>query len=804
MAVSKKYAPVTGSRELAAAISAILAMSAGTAVAQTAESPESPEAAGLGEIIVTATRRSERLQDVPQSITAIDSAGIAIRGLTGMDDYAHVVPGLSVSDRQPGGTTIVFRGVATSGLQFGAVSSSALYLDEQPITQSGRNPDPRLIDVARIEALRGPQGTLYGASSQSGTLRVITNRPDPGNFEGWANVDLSTTSGGAESHDVSAMLNLPLGDKAALRIVGFTSLDGGYIDNVLKDSVGGLGPDDSTFDNSDVVSKDVNEQEVGGGRATLRIEPSDSFDVTFGALFQNTDVKGHGDVDVDKPDDEEDYGAIGDLQQVRFSKETMADDWYQFSLAMNARLPFADAVLATSYFNRDFRYQADATAYENSFNRTASYLESPVYDFGGDPRGFATNHEVTKITTAEFRLSSRADSGSRWSWIAGAFYSKERQHTEFDSYVRDYSSTPSFEYYSEYEAELTGEELAATDRWFLGRYDTELDQKAVFGELSFDVTDHFKITAGGRWFDYDRNVSQQQEQPQGFSGASALDDTRVNSEDGTVTRLNLQYTVSADHLVYATYSEGFRIGGSNPLKQASLLPRDYQSDTLSNFEIGTKNEWLNHRLRLNLSAYYMKWKDFAVQVEDPQAAIFQLAFVNLPTATIQGLEGELSFRPDSSWTIDASFAYNDATTAEASTLTVVDDEGLESSFTVEKGARLPLTPEWSGSVGIEFRPELTLLGGKPYARFDYSYVGSSWNSLSGIESVVSGNPPEIQHAYDLGNLRFGIEGEKWSGSLFCNNLWDERAELFKNNRWKAQRISVNRPRTIGITVNFKF
>ena len=244
MARWKKKSSMTGSKELAAAISAILAMGAGatTASAQTAGTPASEaseaEADGLGEIIVTATRRSERLQDVPQSITAIDTAGIAIRGLTGMDDYARIVPGLSVSDRQPGGTTIVFRGVATSGLQFGAVSSSALYLDEQPITQSGRNPDPRLIDVARIEALRGPQGTLYGASSQSGTLRVITNKPDAGKFEGWANAQLSTTSDGGASHDVSGMLNLPLGDSAALRLVGFTALDAGYIDNVLGDSQG--------------------------------------------------------------------------------------------------------------------------------------------------------------------------------------------------------------------------------------------------------------------------------------------------------------------------------------------------------------------------------------------------------------------------------------------------------------------------------------------------------------------------------------------------------------------------------------
>ena len=270
MARWKKKSSMTGSKELAAAISAILAMGAGAtnASAQTADTPASEaseaDAEGLGEIIVTATRRSERLQDVPQSITAIDTDAIAMRGLTGMDDYARIVPGLSVSDRQPGGTTIVFRGVATSGLQFGAVSSSALYLDEQPITQSGRNPDPRLIDVARIEALRGPQGTLYGASSQSGTLRVITNKPDPGKFEGWANAQVSTTSDGGASHDVSAHAqSAARRTTLALRLVGFTALDAGYIDNVLGDSQG------ETFDNSDLVEEDVNDHEVTGGRVAL-------------------------------------------------------------------------------------------------------------------------------------------------------------------------------------------------------------------------------------------------------------------------------------------------------------------------------------------------------------------------------------------------------------------------------------------------------------------------------------------------------------------------------------------------------
>ena len=225
-----------GTQALSAAISTVLSVASGAAAAQ--EQP--PEVVGLDEVIVTATKRAESLQDVSESITAFDSSSIAMRGLQQIDDIAKYIPGLSLAQREPAGTTIVFRGVASSGIEFGGVASSALYLDEQPITQSGRNPDPRFIDVERIEALRGPQGTLYGASSQSGTLRVITNKPDPSGFDAWAEAQVTDTKDGATGYDVSAMVNMPLAsDRLALRLVGFSSLDAGFIDNVLSDSQGG-------------------------------------------------------------------------------------------------------------------------------------------------------------------------------------------------------------------------------------------------------------------------------------------------------------------------------------------------------------------------------------------------------------------------------------------------------------------------------------------------------------------------------------------------------------------------------------
>ena len=789
MSDSKRETPGRDSLGLAAAISATLGV-AGTASAQTS--------GGLETIVVTATRRAENLQNVPESISAFDTEAIEVRGLKQMDDYAKFVPGLSLGVREPGGTTIVFRGVASSGIQFGAVSSSALYLDEQPITQSGRNPDPRLIDIERLEALRGPQGTLYGASSQSGTLRIITNKPDPSEFDAWVDGQVSSIQDGGTGYDVSAMVNVPLiADRLALRLVGFTAEDAGFIDNVLSDSGGG------TFTNADVVDDDVNSAETSGARAALRWDVTDNVDVTLGALFQDLSTDGHGDVNI----------GVGDLNQVRFEDESLDDKWYQVGLTLNASLGFGDLVLSASYFDRDFHYEADATAYEFNFNQNFincvpdAYYDctSPVYDFGGDPRGFATNDEQIEITTFEARLQSPSDSESRWAWLVGAFYSEEKEHTEFDSFVRGYEDTQSFYYFNGLQYFYFGNFLEPTERWFLGRYDTELEQVAVFGELSFDVTENFTITAGARWFDYDRKFVQHQEQPEGFGGFSLLDDNQASSEDGNVVKLNLTYRFDDNRLVYATYSEGFRVGGSNPLKPQSVLPRDYTSDELKNYEIGLKSEWLDNSLRFNLAAYYMKWDDFAVQIEDPTPRFFQLGFVNLPSAEIPGVEADFAFSLNDNWQLDGAASWNDAQTDGATTLSFgEDDQGNPLEFTVLDGARLPLTPDWSATLGIEYRSSGQLFDAQPFARFDVSYVGESVNSLEGIESVVSGNDPVVQDAYTTGDLRIGLDGDAWSASFFVDNVWDERADLFFSNRWAEQRLSVNPPRTYGLQLRFEF
>ncbi|MEJ2340390.1 MAG: TonB-dependent receptor, partial [Gemmatimonadales bacterium] len=696
-------------------------------------------------------------------------------GFNDLGDYAKFVPSLSFGTREPGGTSIVFRGIAAAGIQYGAVSSSGLYLDEQPITVAGVNPVPRLVDIERLEALRGPQGTLYGASSMSGTLRIITNKPDAAEFDAWVDASLSQVDDGDTGYDVSGMVNLPLvPDRLALRLVGFAAEEAGFIDNVFAESQGG------TFDNAGLVEEDVDSVDYVGGRAGLRWQISDRWTADLSAIFQNRDGDGFSDVNLD----------VGDLEQVRFGEESFEDEWYQLALTLNAELPFADAVIATSYFDRDFRYDADATDYEFSFNESG-YVS---YDFGGDPRGNAINDQNDEFTTIEARLTSRADSNSRWSWIAGVFYSEYNRTSTFDSFVQGYENTPAFAYFSYLQYYYTGSFLEPTERWFLGVYDDELKQTAVFGEISFDLTENFTITAGGRWFDYEREFAQRQESPEGSTAFNFLDDVAKSDDNDFSAKLNLTYRINDDRLVYATYSEGFRVGGANPLKERSVLPRSYDPDEVTNYEVGAKTDWFENRLRFNIAAYYMEWDDIQVQVEDPQALIFQLGYVNFPSAENLGFEVEFAVLPSERWLIEGAVARNDAEISETA---------RRFGCRVEDGARLPLTPDWTASAGIEYRPSMRMFGAEPFARFDYAYVGDSVNSV-GCESVVGGTGVDTQDSYDTGDLRIGLETESWSGAFFVENLWDERGEVFISNRWAKQRVSVIRPRTFGINLRYRF
>ncbi len=796
----QEAAPLFSRSAIAVAVSA----ACGTSVAY-AQNPQ------LEEIVVTATKREASLQDVPLAITAFTEGDIVRQGFQTLDDYVGKIPGLSFSRREPGGTTVLMRGCTISGLSFGANSTTSLYLDEQPITAAGRNPDVRLIDVARVEALSGPQGTLFGDASQCGSLRVITNKPDASAFSSWIDVGVNQVIDGDTGYDLSGMVNMPLvDDRVALRLVGFINEEAGYIDNVLATSPGG------TFDNSEFVEKDINSATNTGGRAALRTVVNDNWVVDATAIYQKREADGFGDVDLAENFFE--GRTIGDLEQVRFNRDTWTDEWYQLGLTAEGSLGFADFVIAGAYFNRETVYNADATAYQFAFNQLNAafqayyaYYDITIYDFGGDPHAFAFNGEDTERWSIEARLSTPADSESRWSGIVGVFYNREEGHALFYSGNTDFDTSPAFAYLNylayAYDPAFPLPAPPSGGNWFTGVYDGTFEQFAVFGEIGFELTDNFNITLGGRFFDIqlDRTLKQGSLFPLGTEPDCGVDFCIADAvgsadETGFVPKITLELNMTEDTMGYFTYSEGFRRGGANAGRATSIFGpgqpfNAFDSDTMKNYELGLKTTTAGGMFRLNATAYHMIWEGIQLQAEDPAPDIFTLGIVNFPEAVLNGVELQASWLPGPGWDVSGTLGWNDGEISKDAVLFPESDTAV----TVTEGTELPIMPDWKASLGIQYQFERKLLGGQPFVRVDHTYNGEAVSSVAGIQAIVFVNPVRDQDAYNITDLRFGIEADGWSGALFVNNVFDERAAQFYNDRWAQTRVSVNQPLTVGVT-----
>lgn len=734
------------------------------------------EAVEEDEIVVTARKREESLQDAPLSIQAFDEQRLEQLNVTSFEDYVRFTPSVSFISEGPGQSKIVIRGVAesTGAADGGGRSSAALYLDEQPITVDAQSPDPRLVDIARVEVLSGPQGTLYGASSQSGTLRIITNRPDTREFGGYLEGTLSSMDEGEGSYDLNGAINLPLlQDRLALRITGFDAEEGGFIDNVLGTTPGG------TVDNANLVGDDINGSHSAGGRVALRWEIDANWVATTSYVFQEVDVDGRSDYDP----------SLGDLRAVRFFEETFNDEWDQTALTVEGDVGFADLVVTGAYFSRRTAYVNDNTAYDQYLTTTAAYF--PLYDFGPDPTGFNRGGGTDERTTFEARLSSKG--GSRWNWIVGAFYQEADNGFELNSHVTDYALSPGFATAVAYDPLL-----APTDVYFyqVGQY--EQQQFALFGELSYDVTDALTVTVGGRWFNVDGDGQLRTQLP--FGALSTIVDgsgrpiTTVEnsalpfSEEGFTPKLNLTYEFSDDLLVYATYSQGFRLGGANRQRLGLAVPVQYEADLLTNYEFGWKSQSGDGRFTFNGAAFYMTWDDFISDIRNPNPSTFFFVTANAGQAEITGVEVEALWRPTDRLEIGGSATLLNAELSEPSDVLAGG---------VPKGARLPISPEFKWAVFAEYRAPISSLGGEAYVRGDYSYTGESVNS---IDPAAASN----QDSYSLLNLQAGFEHDDWSLNLFVNNVTDERAQIFINPNFFDTRVTSNRPREIGITLRREF
>ncbi len=811
---------------LFSAISASLAAVPGTAAMAQDQSSDASESGALEEVIVTARKREENIQDIPQSIQAFSQVEIDRVGISNLQDVAKFVPAMTVVGQTAGLQKIVFRGLADSIRPFIADSSAAIYLDEQPLTTGTQSPDIPPIDLERIETLAGPQGTLYGASSQSGTVRYIVAKPDTSEFDANVGGGIHTIDHGGTGWDADAMVNIPLvQDKFAIRLVGFGSEDAGYIDNVLGRSPGHLDADTGeqvvgNKTNAAFVEDNYNSAERVGGRISAKWDISDAWALTGIYNYTNSEIKGYNDYDPTR----------GDLQTVKFHPEFFDDEWSNFQLTLDGDLGFAALTSSLAYFERDTAYQFDATdevAYYHSvlgvYGRgscgsnpyyaaynvydfaTACELNGTGYDFDdGDPTGRFTNDQRDTRWTFETRLSG---STSRWDWTAGFFYQEAKQDWVYGTHIDDLASTEAWAAFQT----LYGP-LAPTDvRWASGESSKRTDI-SVFGETTFSITDEWKLLMGARWYDTDIDRTYFQSTP--ATGPESVTNPS-GSDDGWLPKLGFQYFFEEDRMLYALYSEGFRTGGINRARGNPTLPIQYESDLLKNWEGGLKSRWADGRLQFNVIAYHQVWEDMQLELTDPSFAYgepFQTVIANVGDAVVDGMDVEINFLATDNLSLGLVATYLFKAEIDDA-IQVFDDRAPDDlALDIPAGTRLPLVADLNLSAFAEYDwPVNWMGGGDVFVRLQASYTGESYNRLLDNDGDPDGTGyggRTESPSYDIWDLRAGFTGGGWEFTAYVDNFTDDRAVVYHDTNadvfWGRDNYRVLQPRTYGVSLRKYF
>ena len=811
---------------VALAVAAALgSVHAGTLYAAAQPSDTPPE---LAEIVVTATKRKTTIQTTPASITAVTGADIASRGLPDFDSLARSVPGVAMRTSGPGETEFEMRGLKSSG---GDASMVGFYLGEIPLSspfydQLGKVViDPNLYDLERVEVLRGPQGTLYGASSMGGTVRLVPSSPELNRFAVSGEEVIShTADGGSLNHHENGMINLPLGSAAAVRLVGSFESDSGWIERrVIQD--GAVAVDSGVFPSvsrpANFYTAPLQEQidganttEVSSMRASLLWKPVDNLSIMPMVMYQLTRQGAPDAVDVDGTPTRPGIPGINAHWEIYDTPEPQRDRFTLGSLTINYELPWFTITSATGDWNRG------ATISQDGSEENAAVIGIPIYDApaGIGPTGPASNgpgvteHDYTRQLSEELRLTSSRPGPLQW--IVGWFYQDLSSATDLQSITPQ--ATPI----------LGGPVIVVVNM------PQTLGQNAEFGELSYRFSPHWMAAVSLRHYHYSLSESQTEWgllTPNSFEGNSVpFTSAASNSADGTVPKLDLQYTINESDMVYATVSKGFRLGGVNlaiPVAspatstnsalvgnecglQAKLLndtactypgllqaPATFSNDWVWSYELGEKSSFLHNRLQLDVSGYYENWSN-------PQVATNIAGYgltANGGDAHIKGLEAQLLALLSQDWDITLNYGYTDAKFVQSSAIT-----GFPS------GLAIPDTPKSTASAILHYEHELNA-GLSLFGSLEWDYVGSRTNAPYG-ETITLWNYDSLLvrlPSYDLGNLRLGLKGDRWTAAVFIDNVTDKEVLLDPQPQIDVQtaavtRYTVNRPRTIGIDIGYKF
>ncbi len=791
-----------------------------------------------GDIIVTATKREESLQKVPISIQALSTKKLEQYNIANFSDFSRLLPSVAYQTTQPGQTTVYMRGVASGGdgNHSGPLPSVGVYLDEQPVTTIGGTLDVHIYDVQRIEALAGPQGTLYGASSESGTIRIISNKPDTKKFYGGVDGDLKVGKNEGVGGKAEGFVNVPLSNTAALRVVGWYQHDAGFINNV---------PGNYTFigsgikiDNAALVKKNVNSTDIAGGRAALKVDLNENWTVTPTIMGQDSRARGP-------------FGynpKVGDLSVQRYQEDYTHDRFIQAALTIHGKLGNFDVTYAGSYLDRKIDSISDYSDYAIQYDQAYSSVGGIAGYFAFTDKNGNQVNPIQKIVGAdhftkhseELRVASPAS--ERMRFVAGMFYQRQTHLIHQDYQVAGL------------DPDLSVNGSPGT-LWLTQQNRVDRDY-AAFGDASFDITPDLTASGGLRGFISDNsligffgfglnpNASSGAAPNAAYSSKTGVvacfKDSKGNyipgavpgspctnlgvqvgdtvvpkdtQEQGLTHKLNLTWRADRDHMIYATWSRGFRPGGIN--RRGTL--GGYQSDYLTNYEIGLKTNWFERMLRLNVTGYVQKWKNF--QYAYLGANSFTEVH-NGPNATIKGIEADFALTPMRGLTLSGAGAYTDAKIDQnlcaysdlTFSCTVAASTGESNYISAPSGTKLPVTPLFKANATLRYEQAL----GDKKAHIQGTIVHSSSAASDIRTKFISSTGTVYNPAADTGRLApyntfdfaIGLDFKTMTTEFFINNAFDERAQVSRGTIcgtcFTRPQVYVGTPRTVGVKLGTKF
>jgi len=761
------------------------------------------ESVALERVMVTSQKRSDDIQDIPFSVAAKTGEELIRLGANNIEEIARNVAGFSIQDLGPGQSQVTMRGVSAGQIvrdQPGVKEQVGIYLDESVISLSLFTPDLELIDIDRVEVLRGPQGTLFGSGSLSGTVRYITTQPQLGLREGELAVEGNLAGDDDLGGSFKGILNVPIGDKAAFRMTPYFTRRGGFIDAIQ--------PDGS-------INQDVNDGERYGARAALRIEPTEGLAVTPRLVFQQVTADGFNRQDefnilanpftTTRP-----RVFLGEREQFTQLQEEFDDEF--LLLDLNVEYQFDNNVTLTSissYTDREIVQVRDATALTGSITGGTIGLGEEIFTLDA-PLIDATDIEVF---TQEIRLAS--DPEARLRWVGGAFYSDIQRDYSQDLLVRGFEDLSGI---------ATEGVLNPRDVLFFSRIPYDFEQLALFAELTYALTDRLDITAGGRYFDFDESRELNFD---GIFADQTIAQPGKTSSDGFSPRFMVNFAATEALNLNAQVSKGFRLGGINdPLNAPLCSPQDletfggrpsFDDEELWNYEVGAKSTFFGGRGTFNVAAYWMDIDD--LQATLTAGTCSSRIIFNVPNSRVRGFDFELALQPNRN--INLSLAGTVVDAELRSTITSVGADGSESVVeAIERGNRLPTTPRFELNAAANFNWSIGN-GWEGFVNTSVQHVGSRFTQIGdqadgfGVVDIATGLPNNIGNvdqatfefdpklpAYQLGNARAGIRNTAWEFALFANNIWDENAKLaLDQERGRLARVGflVAQARTFGLT-----